>query len=183
MASLMSFTRGSRVVVGVEIERWAGCYRWVTEWSSVPSGAGRLDQLDQDAPGVLGVDEVDPAAGRAAPGDVVEQPEAALAQRGADRLDIGHPEGELLQPCPGPPDELGDRGLGGQRGEQLDAGLPVADGEHRLADTLFLVGLLVHRVHAEGLRVEGDRLVEIRDGDAHMVDGGEQLCGKTRGPR
>ena len=68
---------------------------------------------------------------------------------------------------------------GRQRRQQLDAGLPVAHGQHRLADALLLVGLLVHRVHAEGLRVEGDRLVEVGDGDAHVVDGGEQPGGQA----
>src|SRR3712207_7854590 len=45
-----------------------------------------------------------------------------------------------------------------QGGEQLDARGAVADGEHRLADALLLVGLLVHRVDAERAGVEGDRL-------------------------
>jgi hypothetical protein len=127
------------------------------------------------------VDEVDPAVRRAPLRDVVEQAQPALAEGGAHRLHVGDPEGELLQAGAVAPDELGDGGLGGQRRQQLDAGLPVADGEHRLADALLLVGLLVHRVHAEGLRVEGDRLVEIGDGDAHVVDGGEQLRGQTGG--
>ncbi len=55
---------------------------------------------------------------------------------------------------------------------------PFADGQHRLADALLLVGLLVHRLHAEGLGVERDRLVQVGDGDAHVVDGGEQLGGQ-----
>ena len=55
----------------------------------------------------------------------------------------------------------------------------VADGEHRLADALLLVGLLVHRLHAEGLGVEGDRLVQVGDGDADVVDRGEQLAGQA----
>src|SRR5919202_540780 len=145
-------------------------------------GRRRLDELDEDATSVLGVHEVDPAVRRPAPGGVVEQPQAALAQRRADRLDVGHPEGQLLQARAGAADELGDRRLGGQRREQLDAGLAVADGEHRLADALLLVHLLVHRVDAEGLGVEGQGLVEIRDGDAHVVDRGEQL-GRQAGAR
>jgi len=58
--------------------------------------------------------------------------------------------------------------------EQLDAGVAVPDGEHRLADALLLVGLLVHRADAVSAGVEGDRLVEVGHGDAHVVDGGEQ---------
>ena len=40
---------------------------------------------------------------------------------------------------------------GAQRGQQLDAGARVADGEHRLAHALLLVDLLVHRAHVEGV--------------------------------
>src|SRR4051794_32202769 len=137
---------------------------------------GRLDELDQHAAGVLGVHEVDPAVGRAPLGGVVEQAQAALAQRGADRLDVVHPEGQLLQARAGAVDEPGDRRLRRERGQQLDAGLAVADREHRLADPLLLVGLLVHRLDAEGPGVEGDRLVQVGDGDADVVDGREQVA-------
>ncbi len=44
----------------------------------------RLDELDQHPARVLGVDEVDPAVRRAALGVVVQQPESALAEGGAD---------------------------------------------------------------------------------------------------
>ena len=91
---------------------------------SVTRATPRLDQLDQHAAGVLGVHEVDPAARRAAPGLVVQQPQAALAQHRADRLDVGDPVGELLEARAGAVEELRDRRLGGQRGEQLDPGPP-----------------------------------------------------------
>ena len=55
-----------------------------------------LDQLDEDAAGVLGVDEVDPAVRRAATRGVVQEPQAALAQDRRDLLDVGDPVGELL---------------------------------------------------------------------------------------
>ena len=74
-----------------------GNREWSSRVSAVSAPAAGCDQLDEHAAGVLGVDEVDPAVGRAALGDVVEQPQAALAQRGADRLDVVDPEGQLLQ--------------------------------------------------------------------------------------
>jgi hypothetical protein len=37
----------------------------------------------------------------------------------------------------------------------------------------------VHRLHAEGLGVEGDRLVQVGNGDADVVDRGEQLAGQA----
>jgi hypothetical protein len=126
------------------------------------------------------VHEVHPAVGRAALGDVVEQSQAALAQGRADRLDVGHPERELLQTGAVAPDELRDRRVLVQRGQQLDARLAVADREHRLVHALLLVDLLVHRVHAEGEFVEGDGLAQVGHGDAHVVDGRQQAVGQTR---
>jgi hypothetical protein len=79
-----------------------------------------LDEFDEHATGVLRVHEVDPAVRRPSLGDVVEQPQAALAQGGTDRLDVVHPEGQLLQAGTGAADELGDRRLGGERREKLD---------------------------------------------------------------
>ena len=67
------------------------------------------------------------------------------------------------------------------RGEQLDAGSGVADGHHRLADALLLVGLLVLDLHPEGVLVERDRLVEVGYGDADVVDAGEQVGGEVQG--
>ena len=61
------------------------------------SGGG-LDELDQDAAGVLGVHEVDPAVGGAALGGVVQKSQPPVAQGRAHRLDVLHPEGQLLQP-------------------------------------------------------------------------------------
>ena len=73
--------------------------RWTRVWAVVSvCGGGRLDELDQHAAGVLGVDEVDPAVGRAALRGVVQQPEAALAQDRADLVDVGDAVGELLEP-------------------------------------------------------------------------------------
>ena len=87
--------------------------------------------------------------------------------------------GQVLQAGAGAADELRDRRLRGQRGQQLDAGLAVPDGEHRLVDALLLVDLLVHRGDAEGQLVEGDRLPEVGHRDAHVVDGGEQVRGQA----
>ena len=70
--------------------------------------------------------------------------------------------------------------------EQLHAGPGVADGHHRLAHALLLVGLLVHQPHAVRVAVERDRGVEVGHGDAHVVDGGEEgtwLLAHARHPR
>ncbi len=91
------------------------------------------------------------------------------------------PVGDLLDAGAGAVEELRDRGVGGERREQLDARAGVADRDHRLADALLLVGLLVHDLHAEGVAVERDRLVEVGHGDADVVDGREQVAGEASG--
>src|SRR5690606_39645580 len=70
-----------------------------------------FDQLDQNAAGVLRMDKIDPAPAGAAARCVVEQPQAALAQRRAHMIDVTHPVGQLLQPGARAVDELGDRRL------------------------------------------------------------------------
>ena len=50
---------------------------------------GRLDELDQHAPGVARVDEVDPRARGSPARRVVEQTHPLVAQRGARRVDVG----------------------------------------------------------------------------------------------
>ena len=50
----------------------------------------------------------------------------------------------------------------------------VADRQHRLADALLLVDLLVRDRHAEDVRVVPDGLVEVGHRDADVVDGFEQ---------
>ena len=57
----------------------------------------------------------------------------------------------------------------------------VADRDHRLAHALLLVGLLVGDVHAEGVAVVGDGLVQVGHGDADVVDRGEQVLGEVQG--
>jgi hypothetical protein len=141
---------------------------------------GGLDQLDQHAPGVLGVDEVDPAAGGAALRRVVEQPHAPLAQGGADGLDVRHPVGHLLDARPAAVEELRDGRLRGERRQQLHARAGRPDGHHRLAHALLGVLLGVHELHAERVAVERDRGVEVGDGDPDVVDGGEQGGGRRR---
>ena len=67
-----------------------------------------------------------------------------------------------------------DSGVSGASSWMQEPG--VADRDHRLAHALLLVGLLVHRLHAEGVAVERDRLVEVGHGDAHVVDGREEVA-------
>ncbi len=91
----------------------------------------------------------------------------------ACRLDIGDGEGELLDAGATAIDELGDRRLLVQGGQQLDLGGAVADNEHGLAHALLLVGLFVDADDAERPAVELDRGVEVGHGDPDVVDPAE----------
>src|SRR6478736_514012 len=135
---------------------------------------GGLHELDEHPAGVLGVDEVDLASRGASAGGVVEQPQSALAEHGAGLLDVLHAVRDLLDARATAVEELRDRRLRGDRGEELHARARVAYRHHRLADPLLLVDLLVDEPHTEHPLVEGLRLVEVRDGDADMVDRREQ---------
>ena len=52
--------------------------------------------------------------------------------------------------------------------------MAVADLEQYCLDPLLLDGLAVLLGHAEPLAVEADRLLEVLDGDAYVIDGPEQ---------
>jgi hypothetical protein len=58
-------------------------------------------------------------------------------------------------------------------GQQLDPSRTVAHGQHRFSDALLDVRLLVNAHDAERVAIEGNRLVEVGDRNADMVDPGE----------
>ncbi len=90
----------------------------------------------------------------------------------AGRLDIGDGVRDLLYAGAVAVQELGDRGVGEQRGEQLDAsaGRGRADRQHRLTHALLLIGLLMHAPHAEDASVELDGRVQVGHRDADVID-------------
>src|SRR3954471_24977583 len=113
--------------------------------------AGRLDQFDQYSAGGARVHEVDPRSRSTAAGFVVQEDGAALAQGCRDRVDVADPVGELLDAGAALGQEARDRGVGREWGEQLDRRAAVSYREHRLADALVLVDLLMRDRHAERL--------------------------------
>ena len=70
-------------------------------------------------------------------------------------------------------DEPADRRLGPERPEELD--VAVADVEQRRLDSLLAHGLAVDERHLERPFVDRDRLPEVGDGDADVVDQVEHL--------
>jgi hypothetical protein len=59
--------------------------------------SGRLDQLDENPAGILGVDEVDKCTCRSAPGLVVQNANSTLPQGLSYRLNVLNAVGHLLQ--------------------------------------------------------------------------------------
>src|SRR6478735_307870 len=110
---------------------------------------GGLHELDEHPARVLGVDEVDPAPRGASAGGVVEQSQAAFAEHGAGLLDVLDAVGDLLDAGATAVEELRDRRLRCERGEELHARARVAHRHHRLADALLLVDFLVQEPHTE----------------------------------
>ena len=160
-------------------------YRRVTAGARgqcVASGAGSTSSTSTP-PASLGWTKLTRESDGAALRGVVQQAQAALAEDRRDGLDVGDPEGELLEAGARALEELRDGRALRQRGQQLDAGAGVADGDHRLAHPLLLVGLLVHHGHAVGVAVEGHRHVEVGHGDADVVDRREQVFGNAQGRR
>ena len=134
---------------------------------------GRFDQLDQDAAGVLGVDEVDPGVCRAAPGRVVDQPDALLAQLLAEGVEVADPErpsaGCPVRACRETSRSSRTRRSGPSTGSAR-CRRGAAHRQHRLADALIVVDFLVHQDHAEVVVVPRDRGVQVGDRDADVID-------------
>ena len=87
----------------------------------------------------------------------------------ADGIDIAHCVSHLLDAGTIPVEKTSDRGVLRQWCEQLDPRAGLAHGEHRLADSLFLVDLLVGHGHPEGSGVEVDGFVEVGNSDSDVV--------------
>ena len=122
--------------------------------------------------------------------------EHALARRDVDEL--GALPGEIRERCPHIVDfvrdvmhsgavareKTPDGSVGAERGDQLDAA--VADLHRRCLHALLLDTFPMLEPGAEQLLVRPHRLVEIRDGDADVVDSaclhpGDATAGESRG--
>ena len=129
------------------------------------------------------MDEVDAGVRGAAARCVVEQPNTLLAQPLGECIDVTDPVGQLLQTGTALVDELRDRRRLVDRRHQLHlraALRSAAYGQHRLADALLLVDLLVQHDHAQMIVIPLDGHVQVRHGDADVIDGGDQRGGQHR---
>ena len=103
---------------------------------------------------------------------------AQLRQR---RLDVRDLIGDVVQPGPALREEPPDRRVGRERPQQLDVVL--ADVEQHRLDALLGHELAMHDRHPVDPLVQRERRVEVRDGDADVVDPIEQVGdGRGRSP-
>ncbi len=71
--------------------------------------------------------------------------------------------------------EPADHGLGVERRQQLD--VTVTDVEQRRVDALVRDRLAVYERHPERVTIERQRRIEVRYGDADMIDRGQHRAG------
>src|SRR5512133_1766629 len=136
--------------------------------STTTRSSGIGHQLRKDAVNGVGVQEGDLEAEEAAARLLVDELDALrrqLVDRGTHVVDL---VGDVVHARPAVGQELADRSLLAERGQELDASL--ADLERRGLDALVGDGLAVLEARAEQLLVRRHRLVEILDGDPEVVD-------------
>src|SRR5205085_10529102 len=134
---------------------------------TVPFSA-MCDHLREDSVDGMRVDERDLEAEEPLPRLVVDQLRAAFGevrQRLAQVVDL---VGDVVHARPAVREELADRRVGAERGEQLDAAL--ADADRSRLDALLRHELAVLELGAEEPLIRRERLVEVLDGDAEVVD-------------
>lgn len=138
----------------------------------------RFGDLEENAAGILWVNKVDACATGADLWLWVEQANALCAQVLGECIHVVGAQAHLLQARALLVDELRDSGLFVQRCQQLDHAVAlglVLRADHGLANALLLVDLFVVVDPAESGTVELDCCVEVRDGDADVVEANNVL--------
>jgi hypothetical protein len=156
--------------------RGSTCRLWSGEWlvrgRRARNRAGMLHQFDQNAAGVLGVGEINEGPSGTDLGFVVKQAHADRSQVLARGLDIGDRVRHLLYAGSTSLKETANRGVWRERSKELDPGSGIAHGEHRLANALLLIDLLVGHRQAKRADVEVDGVFEIANRDPNVIDTG-----------
>lgn len=112
--------------------------------------------------------ERDLQAEHAAPGLGVDQLGAVLLEVAEDDADVLDLVGDVVHAGASAGEELADRRVVSERGEQLDPA--PADPDRRSLDALFLdAGPMLEPATEEAL-VRRDGLVEVEDRDSHVMD-------------
>src|SRR5579884_492912 len=136
------------------------------------SGSVISDELCQNSAGRIRVHEPDLEAEQPAPRRLVDQLGACGARARQLRPDVLRLERHVVHPGAALREEPADRRVVAERRQQLDPG--AADAERRRLHALVLEALAVLDRRPEQPRVALDRLVEVGDRDADVVDAGER---------
>ena len=99
---------------------------------------------------------------------IVDQVGSGVGQVCEGRLQIPDLVGDVVHAGPALRQEPADRGVGAERLEQLDA--PVTDSQGRRADSLLVHRRAMLDLGAKKLLVRLQRLIEVVDSDAEMMD-------------
>ena len=127
-----------------------------------------LDDFGKDAAGRCRVQERDPRAADPDPRLLVDQAQAGGRARVERFLDGRDSVGDVVESRSALAQELADHGLRIERRQQLD--VAVADIEQGRVDALLGDSLPVYELHTERVPVERQRRVDVRHGDADVVD-------------
>jgi len=126
-----------------------------------------LDQFDQRPGQGPGVDEGDPVPVTANPRLAIDELGAGLDQMSQGGVEVGHLDGDVMQPLATPVQESTDRGIAAERHQQLQVRAPQRN--HRLLDPLVGHDLATQRLDAEQRRQRPQRLIEVTHGDGGVV--------------
>jgi hypothetical protein len=127
-----------------------------------------MDELREDAVDRVGMQKRDLEPEQALPRLLVDELNALFRELADCRPDVGDLVGDVVHPRPALGQELAHRRLLAERRQQLDAAL--ADLQGRGFDTLVGNRLSMLEPSAEDPLVRRDRLVEVFNRNAEMVD-------------
>src|SRR5680860_110356 len=127
-----------------------------------------LHDLGEHAAGGLGVHKCHAALLDPASRLLVDHPDPGLAHPLQRGVDVGGAVGHVVHPGAVLREEASQGAVGLDRGEQLHVGVPYL--QQRGLHAELLHGLAVLLTHAEAVAIEGDRLVEVLDGHADVID-------------
>src|SRR5512139_1595196 len=162
----------------IATDRSDSCLTVIRPRLSVGLPGRRLDQFGEDSTAVLRVQERDARAHGTPAGLVVQHPDTVPGDAVGLLLDVAvGAERDVVHALAVLGQELGDGRVVANRFDQLQIGRSavagVVDLQHRLADALLLVDLLVDVGEAVRPAVELDGRVQVMAGDADVVDPGE----------
>jgi hypothetical protein len=132
-----------------------------------------LDQLEQNAASVLGVDEVDLRAAGAGSWCIIKHPHTALTQNPGRGPDIWNSVSHMVQTTSTASHEKAlQNGVFGKRQQQLKliaSRLALSVAQHHLGHLLVQVVFPMHYLKTQQVSIEGNRRVQIGDSDTDMI--------------